>query len=79
MRVSTYVHDWDWLCTWVSEILDHVLDEHGALSDFACYDEVSIRRRSTLDKYHLRTELSTLSELRSLTVWSSSAIVMMFC
>jgi len=31
----THVHDGDWLLAWRSEILDHVLDEHGALGDLA--------------------------------------------
>ena len=31
----TYVHDWDGLFAWSTEILDHVLDEHGALGDLA--------------------------------------------
>lgn len=30
-----YVHDWDWLLAWRTEIFDHVLDEHRALGDLA--------------------------------------------
>lgn len=78
---GTYVHDGDGLCTWITEILDHVLDEHGALSDLAGCDEESVRRRSAAGEErgrHLPTVDSTLSELRSLTICvsCSSAIVL---
>ncbi len=35
----TYVHDGNGLFAWRTEILDHVLDEHGALSNLACCAE----------------------------------------
>lgn len=40
----TYVHDGDGLLARGAEVLDHVLDEHGALSDLALCEEVSIVR-----------------------------------
>ena len=40
----TYVHDGDGLLARSAEVLDHVLDEHGALSDLALCEEVSIVR-----------------------------------
>ena len=80
MVVSTYVHDGDWLCTWITQILDHVLDQHGALGDLTRCDGCQYGGGVRLGGggYHLRTELSMLSELRSFTVCcacSSSAIV----
>lgn len=40
----TYVHDGDRLLAWGAEVLDHVLDEHGALSDLALCERVSFVR-----------------------------------
>ena len=42
VRDGTYVHDWDRLCAWVSQILDHVLDQHGALGHLTACDGVSM-------------------------------------
>lgn len=40
----TYVHDGDGFLARGAEVLDHVLDEHGALSDLALCESVSIVR-----------------------------------
>jgi hypothetical protein len=40
----TYVHDGDGLLTRGTEVLDHVLDEHGTLSDLALWERVSLMR-----------------------------------
>lgn len=37
----TYVHDRDGLLARSAKVLDHVLDEHGALSDLALCEGVS--------------------------------------
>ena len=40
-EVGIYVHDRDWLLAWRTQILDHILDEHGTLSDLALCGSVS--------------------------------------
>jgi hypothetical protein len=39
----TYVHDGDRLLTGRTEVLDHVLNQHGALSDLALCGEESVQ------------------------------------
>jgi hypothetical protein len=40
----TYVHDGDGLLTRATEIIDHVLDEHGTLNDLTLWECVSSMR-----------------------------------
>ena len=40
----SYVHDGNGLLARGAEVLDHVLDEHGALSDLALCERVSLVR-----------------------------------
>ena len=40
----TCVHDGNGLLAWGAKVLDHVLDEHGALSDLALCERVSFVR-----------------------------------
>lgn len=32
---DTNVHDWNRLIAWAAKVLDHILDEHGTLSNLA--------------------------------------------
>jgi hypothetical protein len=43
VRSGTYVHDGDGLLARRTEVLDHVLDEHGALGDLTLCDEESVQ------------------------------------
>jgi len=40
----TYVHDGNGLLAGRAEVLDHILDKHGALSDLALWERVSFVR-----------------------------------
>jgi hypothetical protein len=48
---ATYVHDGNGLLAGGAEVLDHVLDEHGALSNLALCERVSFMRREDLKKW----------------------------
>jgi hypothetical protein len=43
VRSGTYVHDGDGLLARRTEVLDHVLDQHGALADLTLCDEESVQ------------------------------------
>jgi hypothetical protein len=43
VRSGTYVHDGDGLLAKGNEVLDHVLDEHGALGNLALCGEESVQ------------------------------------
>lgn len=70
---ATHVHDGDRLLAWVAEILNHILDQHGALSDNALCNLVSICASNMRAESAIPVGMVAPSELTSLTIWSSEA------
>jgi hypothetical protein len=71
--VWTYVHDWDRLLAWRAEILDHVLDQHAALSDLALWRMKSVHAQGSGEvKRSIPVTISTLSLETSFTGCSPS-------
>lgn len=72
----TYVHDGDGLLARGAEVLDHVLNEHGALSDLALCERVSWvrleKRMGQNGEARIPVTISTLSLEMSLTGCSPS-------
>ena len=76
MEHGTYVHDGNRLCAWVSQILDHVLDQHAALGDLTGCDNVSAAGGGGYVSWYLLQVLSTWSLERSLTCCCSASSAM---
>jgi hypothetical protein len=69
VRSGTYVHDGDGLLARRAEVLDHVLDQHGALGDLTLCDEESVQctARKWLGVEDIPVKLSTPRWIYALT------------
>lgn len=70
---ETYIHDGDGLLAGVTEIFDHILDQHGALGDETAWNGVSVLQGMRGGERGRRILVVTVtpSELTRLICWSS--------